>query len=153
MAIQQRRQGLLDGSTPCESELERLASLITIDDLWSEYLSALAELRSNVQWVSLSGGTRDPIQYFYRFGGFDPFREYLKRIDALFKELVATIDVEIPERLANMELTGIDPTQRGSTWTYVTTDQPFGTWISQALRAFLEKMKIRGTRDLKPGSN
>jgi preprotein translocase subunit SecA len=139
LAIQMRRQDLLDGSTPCESELERLASLTTIDDMWAEYLSALAEIRSGVQWVSLSGGARDPVQSFFRFGGFDAFREYLKKIHALFKELVVAIDEEIPLRLANMELNGIDPTQRGSTWTYVTTDQPFTTWIAKAMRELLRR--------------
>jgi preprotein translocase subunit SecA len=134
-----RRLDLLDCSTPCESELERLASLITIDDLWAEYLSALAEIRSGVQWVSLSGGARDPVQSFFRFGGFDAFREYLKKIHALFQELLVALDEETPLRLANMELNGIDPTQRGSTWTYVTTDQPFTTWIARALRELLRK--------------
>ena len=139
MAIQMRRQDILDGVTPCESELARLASLITIDDLWAEYLSALAEIRSGVHWVSLSGGARDPVQNFLKFGGFDAFREYLKKIHELFKELDAAIDEEIPLRLEKMEVDGIDPTQRGSTWTYVTTDQPFTTWVAKALRELLRK--------------
>jgi len=139
LAIQMRRQDVLDGSAPRESELERLASLITIDDLWAEYLSALAEIRSGVHWVSLSGGARDPFQSFFRFGGLDAFREYLKKIHALFKELLVAIDEEIPLRLANMELNGIDPTQRGSTWTYVTTDQPFTTWVAKAMRELLRR--------------
>jgi preprotein translocase subunit SecA len=142
MAIQMRRQDLLDGVTSCESELERLASLVTIDDLWAEYLSALAEIRSGVHWVSLSGGARDPVQHFLKFGGFDAFREYLKKIHELFKELVAAIDEEIPLRLAKMEIDGIDPTQRGSTWTYVTTDQPFTTWVAKALREMLRKKDL-----------
>jgi preprotein translocase subunit SecA len=139
MAIHMRRQDLLDGTTPCKSELERLASLITIDDMWAEYLSALAEIRSGVHWVSLSGGARDPIQSFFKFGGFDAFREYLRKIHALFKELLVAIDEETPLRLANMELNGIDPTQRGSTWTYITTDQPFTTWVAKALRELLKR--------------
>ena len=139
LAIQMRRQDLLDGTTPCASELERLASLITIDDMWAEYLSALAEIRSGVHWVSLSGGARDPFQSFFRFGGFDAFREYLKKIHALFKELLVAIDEETPLRLEKLELDGIDPTQRGSTWTYVTTDQPFASWVAKALRELLKK--------------
>jgi preprotein translocase subunit SecA len=139
MAIHMRRQDILDGVTPCDSELERLASLITIDDMWAEYLSALAEIRSGVHWVSLSGGARDPIQSFLKFGGFDAFREYLKKIHELFKELVVAIDEEIPLRLEKMEVDGIDPTQRGSTWTYVTTDQPFTTWVAKALRELLKR--------------
>jgi preprotein translocase subunit SecA len=134
MAIHMRRQDILDGVTPCSSELERLATLITIDDLWAEYLSALAEIRSGVHWVSLSGGARDPVQTFLKFGGFDAFREYLKKIHELFKELVAAIDEEIPLRREKMEGDGIDPTQRGSTWTDVTTDQPVTSWVAKALR-------------------
>jgi len=62
---------------PCESELERLASLIAIDDLWAEYLSALVEIRVAVHWVSLSGVARDPVQNFFKFGGIDVFRDRL----------------------------------------------------------------------------
>jgi preprotein translocase subunit SecA len=142
LAIQQRRQNILDGTTPCASERERLVSLTTIDDLWSEYLAGLAELRAGVQWVSLSGGARDPLQSFYRLGGFDPLREYVKRVDALFEELLAAIDSEIPKRLADADTAGIVPSRRGTTWTYITTDQPFGTWMQSALRDFLKRKTI-----------
>ena len=84
LAMWQRRQDILTGTNPCASEFEKLVTLTTIDDLWAEYLSALAELRSGVHWVSLSGGARDPFQSFYRFGGFDAFREYIKKVDILF---------------------------------------------------------------------
>jgi preprotein translocase subunit SecA len=136
LAIQHQRQCILDGSTACNSELERLVTLTTIDDLWSEYLSGLAELRSGVQWTSLTGGARDPIQLFYKFGGFEPFREYLKRVDQLFEELQNAIDSEIPKRLETAETTGFDPSRRGATWTYITTDQPFGV----AMKAFLQSV-------------
>ena len=139
LAIQERRQGILDGSTKCSSELERLVALTTIDDLWSEYLSALAELRGAIQWVSLAGGKRDPIQDFYRFGGFDPFQEYVKQVDALFEELLAAIDDETPKRLEDAGAGGIDPSRRGATWTYITTDLPFGSWMQSALRDLLKK--------------
>jgi len=139
LAICQRRQSLLGGETPCASEVERLISLQTIDDLWSEYLAGLAELRSGVQWVSLAGGGRDPIQEFYRFGGFDPFREYVKRVDALFEDLLLAIDAEIPKRVEGAEAANIDPSRRGTTWTYITTDQPFGSWMQSALRDWLKK--------------
>ena len=62
--------------------MERLISLTTIDGLWSDYLAGLAELREGVQWVSLTGGVRDPIQNYFKFGGFDPFREYVKQVHA-----------------------------------------------------------------------
>ena len=146
LAIQKRRQDILDGTTPSGSELEKLVSLTTIDDLWSEYLSALAELRGGVHWVNLAGGGRDPLQDFYRFGGFEPFREYIKQVDALFEELLAALETETQERLEAAQAEGIAPSRRGATWTYITTDQPFGTWVQSALREMLKKrtQKERG---------
>ena len=139
LAIRQRRQKILDGTTPCASESERLVRLTTIDELWCEYLSALAEIRSGMQWVSLAGGGRDPLQDFWRFGGFDPFREYIKRVDALFEELLAAIDAETARRLEKAEVVSTLLSRRGATWTYITTDQPFGTWMQSTLRDFLKR--------------
>src|SRR5437762_9649340 len=70
--------------TPCSSELERLVSLITIDELWSEHLATLAELREGIHWVS--------------WGGRDPLHEYLMAIDKLYRQLQAGITDEIPKR-------------------------------------------------------
>jgi preprotein translocase subunit SecA len=139
LAICERRQGILTGEQASASETERLVSLATIDDLWSEYLAGLSELRGAVQWVSLSGGARDPLQSFYRFGGFDPFVEYIKQVDALFEELLTAIDTEIEKRLDDPELANAGAPRRGTTWTYITTDQPFGTWIQSALKNWLQR--------------
>jgi len=135
LAVQQRRQGILDGPSSCDSETERIVSLLTIDDLWAEYLSALSEIHGGIQWVSLTGGVRDPIQNYFKFGGFDPFREYVKKVDLLFEELLAAIDTEIPKRLKEPgTATDVTTSRRGTTWTYVTTDQPFGLAMQQAIR-------------------
>jgi preprotein translocase subunit SecA len=139
LAIQQRRQAILEGETPCASELERIVSLETIDDLWAEYLSALSELHGGIHWVSLAGGGRDPIQNYFKFGGFDPFREYVKKVDALFEELQAAIESEIPKRLQAVTTTTAGAARRGTTWTYVTTDQPFGIAMQHALREFVKR--------------
>ena len=144
LAIQQRRQQILDGTTPSVSEVERLVRLTTIDELWCEYLSALAEIRSGVQWVSLAGGGRDPLQDFWRFGGFDPFREYVKKVDALFEELLAAIESETAEKLEKSEIVELEPLRRGTTWTYITTDKPFGTWMQSALREYLKRRMAAG---------
>jgi preprotein translocase subunit SecA len=143
LAIQERRQKILDGTISCATERERLVRLTTLDDLWFEYLSVLAELRAGVQWVSLAGGGRDPLQDFWRFGGFDPFREYIKRVDALFEELLAAIDAETAERLENADVVSAMLARRGATWTYITTDQPFGTWVQSAVRDFLKRRTSR----------
>jgi preprotein translocase subunit SecA len=127
LVIQDRRQSLLDGSSPCASELERLVSLTTIDDLWSEYLASNKELRDGIQWVALGFG--------------NPFNEYLRQVHAGFDELHAAIDEEIPKRLEEAEVSGIDLTQRGATWTYLTTDQPFGNYFQRIARSLIRKMK------------
>ena len=127
--IQERRQNILDGRVPCSSELERLVSLTTIDDLWSEYLVINKEIRDGIQWASL--------------GMANPFNEYLRRAHASFRELSSTIEIETPKRVAEAEVNGIDPTQRGATWTYLTTDQPFGTWWQRVVRGLIRKSKTR----------
>jgi preprotein translocase subunit SecA len=139
LAIQQRRQDILEGVTPCASETERIVSLLTIDDLWAEYLSALSEIHGGIQWVSLTGGVRDPIQNYFKFGGFDPFREYVKKVDALFEELQSAIDTEIAKRLEEADTTPVHAARRGTTWTYVMTDQPFGLAMQQAIREFVKR--------------
>jgi preprotein translocase subunit SecA len=128
-AIQSRRQAILNGATPCSSELERLVSLTTIDDLWSEHLAAITDFREGIQWVS--------------WGGRDPLHEYLTTVHTLFEELQAGITDEIQKRLEEAETSGLDPTQRGSTWTYLTTDQPFGSWSERIMRGVLRKLRSR----------
>lgn len=122
-AIQQRRQVILNET----SGLERQVSLQTIDDLWSDYLADITDMREGVQWIS--------------WGGRDPLHEYLTAVDTLFQELEALIDEEIAKRLAEAEEGGQGPTERGATWTYLTTDQPFGTATERILRGIVRKVK------------
>jgi preprotein translocase subunit SecA len=127
--IQRRRQAILTGETPCSSELERLVSLETIDDLWAEYLAAITDLREGVQWLS--------------WGGRDPLHEYLTSVHALFTQLDEQIDGEIAKRLGEAEAAGLDPSQRGATWTYLTTDQPFSTGSERIMRGLVRKLGHR----------
>ncbi|HET9360579.1 MAG TPA: hypothetical protein VFO58_12575, partial [Vicinamibacterales bacterium] len=116
--IADRRQQVLTG--PSASELDRLVTLDTIDELWSDYLAVVSELRASTIWVSLGGG--------------NPFREYLRTVHEMFQELTRTIDEEITVRLQRAATHGIEPRQRGATWTYLTTDEPFGTMTERLMR-------------------
>jgi preprotein translocase subunit SecA len=116
--IADRRQRVL--TAPSASELERLVTLDTIDELWSDYLAVVSELRASTIWVSLGGG--------------NPFREYLQTVHAMFQELTRTIDDEIAARLERTTAHEIQPRQRGATWTYLTTDEPFGTMTERVMR-------------------
>jgi preprotein translocase subunit SecA len=127
--IQERRQNILDGTVACSSELERLVSLTTIDDLWAEYLAANKEIRDGIPWIAL--------------GNQSPFDVYLQMVHASFQEMQSMIEQEIPKRLRDAEANGLDPTQRGATWTYLTTDQPFGTWWQRIARGLVRKAKSK----------
>ena len=124
-----RRQAILTGATACSSELDRLVSLATIDDLWSEYLASITDLREGVQWIS--------------YGGREPLYEYLTAVDSLFTQLEIRIDEEIPKRLADAQEQGVDPSQRGATWTYLTTDQPFGSLTERVMRGMVRRYRQR----------
>ena len=128
-SIRRRRQDILTGAAPCGSETGRLVTLATIDDLWSEYLAAITDLREGVQWLS--------------WGGREPLHEYLRSVDSLFQQLQTRIDEEIPKRLAEAEAGAIDPSERGATWTYLTTDQPFGTATERIMRGVMRKLASR----------
>lgn len=118
--IADRRQRVLTAHQPAASERERLVSLDTLDELWSDYLAVVSELRASTIWVSLGGG--------------HSFREYLRTAHAMFQELTRTIDEEIAARLERASTQRIEPRQRGATWTYLTTDEPFGTMTARVMR-------------------
>jgi preprotein translocase subunit SecA len=124
--IQERRQAALTAEMP---ELERLVTLTTIDDLWSDHLAAITELRSGVHW--------------YSWGGRDPLHEYLTRVDNMYQELEGRLDAEIAARLEEAREKGLDPSQRGATWTYLTTDRPFGNYSERVLRGLTRKVRKR----------
>lgn len=124
--LQERRQKILTGEEPVESELERLVALTTIDDLWSEYLASVADLKSDIVWTSLS----------FR----EPLYEYMKGVDTNYRAMEERLDPEIAERLERAQSTGLDPSQRGATWTYLTTDQPFGTATERVMRGLMRKI-------------
>jgi preprotein translocase subunit SecA len=124
--IQVRRQQALEAGLP---ELEHAVTLTTIDELWSDYLAAVTELRSGVHW--------------YSYGGRDPLHEFLTRVDAMYRELEEGMDAEIAARLERAETEGWSPTQRGATWTYLTTDRPFGDYTERVLKGLTRKLRER----------
>jgi preprotein translocase subunit SecA len=129
LEIQRLRQDFLTSATPCASDLERLVSLATIDDLWAEFLATVTDLREGIHWVSC--------------GGRDPLHEYLRSVHSLFEQLQAGIEEEIPKRMEEAEAGHLDPTERGATWTYLTTDQPFGSWNGRIMRGIVRKIRTR----------
>jgi preprotein translocase subunit SecA len=125
-AIHKRRQAVLTGEGPCGSERERLITLRVLDDLWADHLAAVAEYRGGVHWVS--------------WGGREPLHQYLTQVHAWFQELEVVVEGEVARRLEEVEQAGDELRQRGATWTYLTTDQPFGTATERIVRGLLRKV-------------
>jgi preprotein translocase subunit SecA len=107
--------------------MERVVTLSVIDDLWSDYLAAIAELRSGTTWVSLGYGK--------------PLTPYLRDVDAMFREMEGLIGPEVAERLDRSSSDDLDPRQRGATWTYITSDEPFGPMSERIARQVVKMMR------------
>jgi preprotein translocase subunit SecA len=138
--IHSYRQSLLDGTSGCESDLARLVSLRTIDDLWADYLARVAEFRSGIPWLDwalegIPGLTVDRRDALY---------EYAKKIHQWFPEMEAALPGEIARRLSEAEASGVDPAERGAVWTYLTTDRPFGSFSQRFARGLARRFKRRG---------
>jgi preprotein translocase subunit SecA len=127
LAIQERRQAILTGEVPSKSDRERAITLMTIDDLWSDYLAAVAELRAGTVWISLGGG--------------NPMGDFLIRLHAMFGELNTAIDEEIVQRLEADAASPAAWRERGATWTYLTTDEPFGSMSERAMRGLVKMVR------------
>jgi preprotein translocase subunit SecA len=131
------RQAVLDGTAPCQSELERQVTLRVVDDLWADYLARLENFRVGIPWQSYAAIPGFFIGIDYR----DPHFTFLRQIDKWFPELEAAMPEEIARRLAKAEADGVVSfTERGAVWTYLTTDQPFGAWTERMLKGIQKRL-------------
>ena len=105
---------MLEGDLP---DREKRITLRTIDDLWADYLAEVTEYRSGIQWVSWSGR--------------DPHREYLLKVHEWFRDFETALAEEIARRV---DSSAEELPDRGTVWTYLTTDQPFQAWKHQLAR-------------------
>jgi preprotein translocase subunit SecA len=134
--IHSRRQAVLEGRIPCKSDLERLITLRTIDDLWAGYLARVADFKSGVQWQSYASS----VPFFLSLDRRDPHSAFLRQIHVWFQELEAGLPAEINRRVDEAEAVGDPDTgERGAVWTYLTTDQPFGGWTKRVLDGIRRK--------------
>ena len=134
------RQEVLEGRTACGSDLERLITLRTIDDMWADDLAQVTEFRSGVMWRSYVPGA----PFMLGMGREDAHGAYLRQIHEWFKALQNRLPEEIAQRLADAEAGGEYPSERGAVWTYLTTDQPFGSWTERVLKGLRRKLQREG---------
>ena len=133
LAMAAVRQDVL--TSPSASETERLVRLTTIDELWADYLAAVAELRAGTPWISLGYG--------------NALGHYLGEVHAMFGELQRTITEEVEARMAGVT-TGLEPRRRGATWTYLTTDEPFGPMTQRIMRGLVRMLRPHAGRQAPP---
>ncbi len=112
-AVLAQRDSLIDAP-------EHLGRLAAVDEAWACYLEEIAELKTGFAWLNL--------------GGRDPLSEYLRTIDHLFTSLWDQVELEAGND---------EPARRGATWTYLTTDQPFGTGMERIMKGLARKAKSR----------
>ena len=129
------RQDVLTGASPSASETERLVRLTTIDELWADYLAAVAELRAGTPWISLGYG--------------NALGHYLGEVHAMFGELQRTIAEDVEARMAGAAV-GLEPRRRGATWTYLTTDEPFGPMTQRIMRGLVRMLRPHAGRPAPP---
>jgi hypothetical protein len=72
-----------------------------------------------------------------------PLTPYLRDVDAMFKEMETLIGREVAERLERGGGDDLDPRQRGATWTYITSDEPFGPMSERIARQVVKMMRRR----------
>jgi len=111
----------------------RQITLAIVDEIWADYLANVAELRGGVIWTSWGSG--DPLHKFLTGEReiYEDFEQSVKDgIAEAFETAIVsqgTVEFENNERL-----------ERGATWTYVTTDQPFGTFTERVMKGLRKKI-------------
>lgn len=125
----------------------RAMTLAIIDDVWSDYLANVAELRGSVIWTSWSAG--DPVRQALAGGPefSEPLQKFLKGELEIYEDFRRTVSEGIEEafemaraRNGAIEFENAERLERGATWTYVTTDQPFGTLTERVLKGLKQKL-------------
>ncbi len=126
--IQQRRQAILTGEMPCSSDFERLVSLRDHRRSVGR-LSGHHHRSARGRPVALLGRPR-PAARVFDVGPCAVSRSWKSSWTPRSQR-----GWRKPRRPA------MDPSQRGATWTYLTTDQPFGTATERIMRGLMRKYR------------
>ena len=114
------------GEDALEAAGRRLA-LAVVDDIWADYLANVAELSGGIHWVSWGG--RNPL-YEFLTGVQEIYEDFHRRAERGNCDAFAAAEIRNGEfRFPNEERF-----ERGATWTYLTTDQPFGTFSERIMK-------------------
>jgi preprotein translocase subunit SecA len=120
------------GRDPLEKAGRQLA-LAIIDDLWADYLANVAELRGGIHWASWTGG--DPL-YKFLTGEREIYADFQECLREEIAEAFATAEI----RNSAIHFPEGERIERGATWTYITTDQPFGMLADRIMKGLKRKL-------------
>jgi preprotein translocase subunit SecA len=110
----------------------RQVTLAAIDEIWSDYLANVTELRGSLLWTSWSSG--DPLHKFLTVER-DIYEDFVRCV----RESVTRAFAEAEVRAGSIEFGNAERFERGATWTYVTTDQPFGLFTERMFKGLTRK--------------
>jgi preprotein translocase subunit SecA len=115
------------------NEIARSIALWHLDKLWAEHLAELSEVREGVHLRAL--GRVDPLDEFHR-SAVPAFKKLIPEIEertvATFEELDLEEEWE-PERAHLV--------RPSATWTYLVTDNPFGSELDRLISVFSRRLK------------
>ncbi len=117
---------------PLLRDAERMLTLALLDRLWSDHLAEVEEVRGGIYLRSLGG---DAFQEFNLFI-FGRFQSLFETLDSSVVETF--LDAHIDERGIDLESAGLGAP--ASTWTYLITDNPFGTSMERLMRGLRNRV-------------
>jgi len=130
---EEQYQGLVEAAGKDEIEAAgRRLTLVVLDDLWSDYLANVAELRGGIHWVSWGG--RDPLHAFIT-GVREIYADFQQRLADDVAQGFEAAEI----RHGKVRFADDGRFARGATWTYLTTDQPFGTLGERIVKGLKRK--------------
>ena len=118
-------------------ELARAARLVVLahlDEAWSDHLAVLDDVREGIHLRALA--RESPLEEFRRIAGelFDPF------FDVVYERAAATLaDADVTDTA----VVHTGPRRPTSTWTYLVTDDPFGSEADRFLTGVRSALRRR----------
>lgn len=123
-----------------EGKLEKASReivLAILGELWADYLASVSELKSGIHWISWGGG--------------DPLYRFLSGVQQIYADFWVSLERDIVETFAATEVRNgeirfrnSERFERGATWTYITTDQPFGTMTERIVSGLRRRLSKGG---------
>ena len=121
------------GDAPALESAARQLTLGILDDLWADYLANVAELKGGIIWASWTGAS--PLHKF-----LTGEREIYEDFHACLKEEIAAALETAGFRNGAFHFRNAERLERGATWTYLSTDQPFGTFTERIKKGLQRRL-------------